>query len=145
VNADVIRTLTTTAMAEFTAQPDDLREIVDIRVRETFRRGVPYPLVSLIIAALAWKIFLPVALVATGAAAAWGFSLWREVQSLRGAYLWRYAWLQEAVVLRVGDEGVEWSTARGVALTKWTELKVRKLETCFVLEDEGEDVGVIPR
>jgi hypothetical protein len=63
VNADVIRTLTTTAMAEFTAQPDDLREIVDIRVRETFRRGVPYPLVSLIIAALAWKIFEPLSRV----------------------------------------------------------------------------------
>src|SRR4030095_10008400 len=123
-------------MAEFMRQPDDFAEIVDIRIGEALRRGYAYPLAAVVVAAIAWTLYPPLALVALGAAAAWGVSLWRAVRTVREEYLWRYAWLQEGVVLRVDDEGVQWSTARGVALTKWSdELKVRKLATCFVLED----------
>jgi hypothetical protein len=133
-------------VAEFTATPEDLSEVINLKIRETLRRGALYPAVAILIAIVSWWFLPMVAVFSAGAASAWIYGLGIEIRGLRAGYLWRYAWLQEGVTLRVGDDGIEWSTARGVALTRWNdELIVRRLGTCFVLEDEGEDVAVIPR
>jgi hypothetical protein len=133
-------------MAEFRATPDDLAEIIAIRVRQTVKSGVAYPAASLAVAVGAWWFVPEIALVALGACGAWSLSLWREAKNVREAYLWRYAWLQEGISLRIGADGVEWTSPRGVALTRWNDdLSVLRLNTCFVLDDEGEDIAVIPR
>ncbi|MCI0427562.1 MAG: hypothetical protein L0Z46_06065 [Nitrospiraceae bacterium] len=65
---------------------------------------------------------------------------------LAAAYRWRYAWLQEPVVVEVLEEGLRMSSQRGSSLIRWSGgVVVKTLPGCFVLEDEGEDVVLVPK
>jgi hypothetical protein len=133
-------------MANFKATADDLDEIVRLRVGQSVREQMTYPLGALAAAAVSWPWVPGLSLVALGAGLAWASSTYSFIRQLRSAYLWRYAWLQEDVSIVVREEGLECSTARGTGFIRWSDnIKLRALHTCFVLEDEGEDVVVIPK
>jgi hypothetical protein len=133
-------------MSKFTASANDLDEIVRIRTRESIRWWLRYPLSSVAVAAVAWFVSPAVSLIALGAFGAWTLSAYWHAKEMKAAYLWRYAWLQEGVSVSVREDGVECTTAWGSSFVRWRdELKLRSLETCFVLEDEGEDVVVLPK
>ena len=133
-------------MAEFQATPDDLRELIRSRQRLDARQQAPYPLGAADVALLLLPVYVPAALVALGACFAWSLSAYRSVRALAGAYQWRYAWLQEPVVVEVLEEGLRMSNARGFSLIKWSGgVVVRTLPGAFVVEDEGEDVALIPK
>src|SRR5262249_6261662 len=133
-------------MAEFQATPDDLHELIRSRQRAGARRQAPYPIVAAAIALLLVWVYLPAALVAFGMCLAWSLSTYWSLRSMAAAYQWRYAWLKEPIVVEVLDEGLRMSTQRGSSLIRWSGgVVVRALPGSFVLEDEGEDVALVPK
>ena len=77
---------------------------------------------------------------------AWGLSTYWELRSVAAAYLWRYAWLQEGIVVEVLEDGIQLSGQRGSPMIRWNkDLVVRALSKCFIIEDEGEDLVVLPK
>ena len=133
-------------MAEFQATPNDLLELIRSRQRAAVRRQAPYPLGAAVVALLLVPVYLPAALIALGMCIAWSLSTYWSLRSLAAAYQWRYAWLQEPIVLEVLDEGLRLSSQRGSSLIRWSGgVVVRALPGCFVLEDEGEDVALVPK
>jgi hypothetical protein len=133
-------------MAEFRATPDDLSEVIRRQQKAEVKGQVPYLAAALGAAGLFWPLYPPLALVALGMSVAWSLSTYWMVRSISAAYLWRYAWLQEGVTVEVAEEGLHLGSPRGSSLIRWSGgIAVRSLPGCFVLEDEGEDVVVLPK
>jgi hypothetical protein len=133
-------------VAQFQATAGDLDELIRLAQRTELRNGVTYPAVALAVAALLSVFFLEGALVSLGMALAWGLSAYWSIRGVRNAYLWRYAWLQEPVVVELSEEGVTLSGARGTTLFRWDGgMVVRSRGSYFILEDEGEDFVVLPK
>ena len=133
-------------MAEFQATPDDLHELIRSRQLAQVRKQLPLPIGAAIVAVLLVLVSLPAALIASGMCLAWALSTYWSLRSLAAGYRWRYAWLQEPVVVDVLDEGLRLSSARGSSLLRWSGgVVVKALPGCFVLEDEGEDVVLLPK
>jgi hypothetical protein len=133
-------------MAEFQATPDDLNELIRSRQRVEARKAAPYPLGAAVVALLLMPLYLPAALVAFGMCVAWSLSTYWSLTSLAASYQWRYAWLQEPIVVEVLEEGLRMSNQRGSSLIRWSGgVVVKALPGCFVLEDEGEDVALVPK
>jgi hypothetical protein len=133
-------------VAHFQATPEDLGEIIRRQQVAALRRQARYPVGALAVAALLAPVYQPAALVALGVGIGWGLSTYWELRSVRAAYLWRYAWLQEPVDVEVLEEGIRLSSQRGSSLIRWSGgIVVRSLPGCFVLEDEGEDMAVLPK
>jgi len=103
-------------MAEFQATPDDLHELIRSRQRAEARRQAPYPLGAAAVALLLLPVYLPAALVALGMCIAWSLSTYWSIRGLAAAYQWRYAWLQEPIVVEVLEEW-RWS---GKTVPRWS-------------------------
>ncbi len=133
-------------MAEFRATREDLAEVIRRQQRLTVRQQARYSLGALIVAALFLPVYPPAGWIALGMGVAWSLSTYWAWQAVTPAYLWRYAWLQEGVVVDLVKEGVRFSTDRGSSLIRWSGgVVVRSLPGSFVLEDEGEDLAVLPK
>lgn len=134
-------------MTQFRATPSDFDEVISIRRWNSLRRQGPYPVGALLVAVTLFFIHRPSALVACGMAIAWGISTtlldWR---SIRAASLWEHAWAQEDVTIDIEDEGLRMENARGAGFIRWISgAVVRLYASCFVVEEPGEDVAVIPK
>ena len=133
-------------MAQFRATPADFDEVIANQQRQLLRRQAPYAIGALLVGMLLSLIFKPLALIAFGMAVAWSISIVLDVRSIRPAYLWRFAWAQEEAVLDIDDEGVRMTTARGSGFIRWKSgVIVRLCSTCFVVEEEGEEIAVLPK
>ena len=105
-----------------------------------------YALGALLIGILLLLAHRPTALVAFGMALAWGSSTFLEWRSIRAASLWQHAWAQEDVTIDVEDEGLRLKNARGSGFVRWDSgAVVRVHATCFVVEEAGEEIAVIPK
>jgi hypothetical protein len=93
-------------MAEFQATADDLRELIRSRQRLEARRQAPYPLGAAAVALVLIPVYAPAALVVFGVCLGWSLSTYWSLRNLAAAYQWRYAWLQEPVVVEVLEEGL---------------------------------------
>jgi hypothetical protein len=133
-------------MAQFRATPSDFDEVIRHRQRDSLRRQAPYPLGALFVAAALFLVHRPSALVSFGMALAWGISTLLDWRSLRAAALWQHAWAQEDVTIDIEDEGLRVANARGTGFIRWDSgAVVRLYSTCFVVEESGEDIAVIPK
>jgi len=133
-------------MAQFRATPADFDEVIANQQRQILRRQAPYALGALAAGMLLSFIFKPLALIAFGMAVAWSISIVLEIRSIRPAYLWRFAWAQEEAVVDIDDEGVRMTTAWGSGFIRWRDgVTVRPCSTCFVVEEEGEEIAVLPK
>ena len=133
-------------MAQFRATPSDFDEVIRYRQRTSLRRQGPYPLGALLVATALFFVHRPSALVAFGMAVAWGISTLLDWRSIRAASLWQYAWAQEEVTIDIGDEGLRLANARGAGFIRWDGgAVVRRHSSCFVVEDSGEEIAVIPK
>lgn len=133
-------------MAGFRALPEDFDEVIRNQQRRSLRRQGPFPLAALVVAIVLFFIYRPAALVAIGMSIAWGVSAFLDWQSIKEAYLWRHAWAQEDVVIEIEDEGIRLSNQRGSGFIRWSSgAVVRSYSTCFVLEEEAEDIAVMPK
>ena len=133
-------------MAQFRATPADFDEVIANQQWQSLRRQGPYPIAALLAGTVLSLIVKPIALIAFGMAVAWSISIVLDLRSIRPAYLWRFAWAQEEAVLDIDDEGVRMTTARGSGFIRWKGgVVVRLCSTCFVVEEEGEEIAVIPK
>jgi hypothetical protein len=133
-------------VAEFCAVPEDFDEIIRKGRRAVLRRQSPYPLTALAASIVLSFVQLPAALVALGMFIAWGVSTFLEWRAVRAMYLWRFAWAQEESAIEVEVDGIRLTNQRGSGFIRWSSgANVRAHSTCFVLEDEGEEVAVIPK
>lgn len=133
-------------MAQFRATPADFDEVVANQQRELLRRQAPYAIGALLVGLLLSFISRPPALIAFGMAVAWSISIVLEIRSIKMAYLWRFAWEQEEAVVDIDDEGVRLTTARGSGFIRWKSgVDVRLRSSCFVVEEEGEEIAVLPK
>jgi hypothetical protein len=133
-------------MAQFRATPADFDEVIANQQWQSLRRQAPYPIVALLAGIVLSFIFRPLALLAFGMALAWSISIVLEIRNIRMAYLWRFAWEQEEAVVDIDDEGVRLTTARGSGFIRWKSgVDVRLRSSCFVVEEEGEEMAVLPK
>jgi hypothetical protein len=133
-------------MAQFRATPEDFDEVIKNQQRQSLRRQGPYPIGALLAGMLLSFIHKPTAFIAFGMAIAWSVSIILDVRNLKMAYLWRFAWAQEEAVVDIDDEGVRLTTARGSGFIRWKGgVIVRLCSTCFVVEEEGEEIAVLPK
>lgn len=133
-------------MAHFRATPSDFDEVIKHRQWHSLRRQGLYPLAALLVAMALLLVHLPSALVAFGMAFAWGFSTFLEWRSIRAASLWQHAWAQEDVTVDVEEDGLRVKNARGAGFVRWDSGAVVRLHSsCFVVEEFGEDIAVIPK
>jgi len=133
-------------MAEFRAISEDFDEIIRRQRRAMLRRQGPYPLGALGAAVMLVVVSKSASLVAPGMSLAWGISTILEWRHISAAVLWQFAWAQEGVSLDVEEGGLRLRSQRGDAFIRWqTDVVVRALATCYVLEDEGEITAVIPK
>lgn len=133
-------------MAQFRATPDDFDEVIRSQQWRSLRRQAPYPLAALLATLTLSFIHRPTALVTAGMCVAWSVSTFLDWRSIRSAYLWRHAWAQEDVAIDIGEEGIQLSNQRGSGFIRWNSgAIVRSRSSCFVLEEEGEEIAVIPK
>lgn len=134
-------------MAEFQATPEDLAEIIHRQQRAVFKQQARYPALAALAAALFFPLWPPAGWLGLGMSVAWALSTYWAVAGVPDAYLWRYAWLQEGIVLDVLEDGVRLSNQqKGSSFIRWWDgIKVVSLSTCFIVEDGDEDVLVIPK
>lgn len=133
-------------MAQFRATPADFDEVIRNQQWRALRRQGAYPIGALLVALLLSFVLRPPAFIAFGMAIAWTVSMINEVRAIKMAYLWRFAWAQEEAVVDIDDEGIRLTTARGSGYIRWTSgIVVRVCSTCFVVEEEGEDLAVVPK
>jgi hypothetical protein len=133
-------------MAQFRATPSDFDEVIRHRQWNSLRRQGLYPLGALLIAIVLLLVHRPTALLAFGMALAWGFSTFLEWRSIRGASLWQHAWAQEDVTIDVEEDGLRVENARGAGFVRWDSgVVVRPHSSCFVVDEFGEDIAVIPK
>ncbi len=133
-------------MASFRAQPEDFDEVIRIRQRRSLRRQAPYPLVAGGAATVLFFVHQPTALVVVGMCIAWAVSTYLDWRGIRAACLWRHAWAQEDAVVDVRDDGLHLSNKRGAGFVRWDSgAIVRRYSTCFVVEEEGDEIAVIPK
>jgi hypothetical protein len=84
--------------------------------------------------------------VSLGMAIAWGISTILDLRSIRAAFLWRHGWTQEDVEIDIEDEGIRVTNSRGSGFIRWDSgVVVRLSASCFVVEEEGDDIVVIPK
>ena len=133
-------------MTQFRAMPSDFEEVIRHHQWAGLRRQGPYPLGALLVAAVMSFFYRPIALVALGVSLAWGFSLFLEWRSIRAVSLWRHVWEQEDVTIDIEDEGIRLANAKGWGFVRWDSgVTIRVHGSCFVIEDGGEDIAVIPK
>lgn len=133
-------------MAQFRATPSDFDEVIRHRQWSSLRRQGLYPLGALLIGILLLFVHRPTALITFGMALAWAFSTFLEWRSIRAAFLWQHSWAQEDVTIDVEDEGLRLKNARGSGFVRWDSgAAVRLRATCFVVEESGEEIAVIPK
>src|SRR5262245_31660423 len=133
-------------MAEFQATADDLLELIRNRQRLELRTQLPFPVGAALVALVLVPVYVPAALVAFGVCLGWALSTYWALRNLAAAYSWRYAWLQEPVVVEVLDDGLRMTNQRGSSVINWSGgIVVKALPGCFVLEDEGEDIVLLPK
>lgn len=133
-------------MAEFQASADDLRELIERQQSVVLRRQGRYPLAAFLVAAVLSFFYIPAALAAGGMCIAWSISVFLEWRNVTAASLWRHAWIQESCAFEIEDEGIRVGNQRGSSFIRWDSgIVVRAYGTCFVLEEEGEDLVVLPK
>jgi hypothetical protein len=133
-------------MTTFRATPSDFDEVIRHRQWKSLRRQGPYPLGALLVAVVLFFIHRPSALVAFGMAVAWGISTFLDWRSIRAASLWQHAWAQEDVTIDIEDGGLRLANARGAGFVRWDSgVVVRLHSSCFVVEEYGEEIAVIPK
>ena len=133
-------------MAQFRATPSDFDEVIRHRQWNSLRRQGPYPLGALLVAVALFFVHRPSAFVAAGMALAWGISTCLDWRSIRAACLWQHAWTQEDVTVDLEDEGLRVANARGAGFIRWDSgAVVRPHSSCFVVEESGEEIAVIPK
>lgn len=133
-------------MAEFRATPDDLREFIHCQKLTWFKRQIPYPIGAIIFGIFLIYFFLPLAFIAFGMCLAWSLSLFLSFRNIAPDYLWRYAWMQENVVINVLEEGISISNQRGSSVIRWDGgIVIRSIPGSFIIEDEGVDMVVLPK
>jgi hypothetical protein len=133
-------------MARFRATSADFDEVIRRRQWTSLRRQGLYPLGALLLASALLFVHGPSALVALGMSLAWGFSTVLEWRSIRASALWQHAWAQEDVTIDVEDDGLRVQNSRGAGFVRWDSGAVLRLySSCFVLEEFGEDIAVIPK
>ena len=133
-------------MASFRAVPEDFDEAIRNEQWTAVRRRGPYPLAALVGGIVFLFIYPPVGLVAIGMSIAWSVSAFLDWRSIKAVQLWRHAWAQEDVVIDIEDDGLRLSNQRGSGFVRWSSgAVVRSSSTCFVLEEEGENIAVMPK
>lgn len=133
-------------MAQFRATPSDFDEVIRHRQWSSLRWQAPYPMGALLVALALFFVHRPSALIAFGMSLAWGISTLLDWRSIRAASLWQHAWAQEDVSIHIEDEGLRLTNARGSAFIRWDSgALVRLHSSCFVVEELGEEIAVIPK
>jgi hypothetical protein len=128
------------------ATPSDFDEVIRHRQWSSLRRQGPYPLGGLLVAVALLFVHQPSALIAFGMCLAWGISTLLDCRSIRAASLWQHAWAQEDVRIDLEDEGLRLRNARGSGFIRWDSgAVVRLYSSCFVVEEFGEEIAVIPK
>jgi len=134
-------------MAKFRAVREDLDEVIRRQRFVLLRRNCQWPSGAFAVSALFFFINEQVALLALGMSLAWSISTFLHLRNFQAACLWRHAWLsQEDVVIDIEDEGIRLSNVKGSGFIRWDSgATVRSYSTCFVIDEEGEEIAVIPK
>lgn len=137
--------LESSVMARFCLVREDLGELIDRRQATMLRRYSPYSIGPLAAAAALFFVYAPAAFVALGMSVAWSISMFREWRSIGARSLWDQSWLQEESTLDLEEDGIRLSSGRGASFLRWDGFTIRAWRTCFVLEEEWEELAVIPK
>lgn len=77
---------------------------------------------------------------------AWSISTILILYRFEAACLSRHAWMQEDVIIDLEDEGLRLSNARSSGFIRWDSgAIVRSYATCFVVNDQGEEIAIVPK
>jgi len=133
-------------MARFRAVREDLDELIRHHRWALVRRNGQWPLGALALSVSLVFVHEQAALLALGMSLAWSISTVVILYRFEAACHSRHAWMQEDAVIDIEEEGLRLSNARGSGFIRWDSgAIVRCYATCFVIDDEGEEIAIIPK